>query len=89
MRGFQEVRAQRRVPRHGGLGGVQRLCTDFADMIHAHQRTGLAALRFAQFTLRLDRGRKRPGGVRSGKKRTQSRIGGSQGWVEQGGHAPI
>ena len=44
--------------------------------IHAHQRTGLAALRFAQFTLRLDRGRKRPGGVRSGKKRAHSRIGG-------------
>ena len=43
-RGTRELLLQRRVGGGQTLCVVQRLRTDFADMIHTHQRTGEATL---------------------------------------------
>jgi len=89
VRSFKELSAQAWIARHGCLGCVKRLCTDFSDMVDSHERAGLAALFLVHLSGSLGRDGHGSRCVRASKKGAQSRICCGENGVKRERHSPI
>ena len=76
------------VARRQGLGGVERLVTDFADVGHPHQGRRVAAFLRPEVGGFRRNHRARAGGARRGKEGAQGLVGGAEETVHAASLVP-